>query len=130
MDEQWNTVEPTPDAFPRCRLHGHRLVTGFPRSCCLAATNPLQALNTLQGWAWNAEWDSPDRTYRFERLKVCASCVERLVGKADIKRLRARTEAAQPTIGTRSEATTAPVAAPTADEDRTPARGRKWLTDG
>jgi len=79
--------------FPRCELHGCRIVDRLPKGCPLATAAPVVAIVALmeRGWdrAYRQVW--PDVTggrADLARAAVCDACHSRNSGNPNIVRLR------------------------------------------
>jgi hypothetical protein len=90
--ECWNTPILC-ERFPRCELHGCRIVDRLPKGCPLATADPVTAIISLVEQAW-------DRAYRrvlpdvfggrtaLARAAVCDACYDRIAGNPHVVRLR------------------------------------------
>lgn len=79
-------------SFPKCNLHGCRIVNGFPGECPLSANKPQDALLEMKGRGY-AGMDPRNPTpgaitERYNRYSVCNACVSTNLSNPTVRRLR------------------------------------------
>lgn len=83
------------DRFPRCNLHGSRIVSSFPNGCPCGVPDAHERLAEVlrRGWAQLADSSTQDHRGGLTLLDVadtCASCVGRLLRHRHVRFLRER----------------------------------------
>lgn len=75
--------------FPECRIHGTRIVDGFPPGCPLACIDVHAALCALRDKAWSeCASRSGGAGALFRRYGACVGCAPDLLGHSRIVELR------------------------------------------
>ncbi len=95
-EEKNRTPASIADRFPRCELHGVRVVYTFPDGCALGVVNPLDRVFAIQrrGWRQVGDRTTEDHSGGLTLLEigdVCNKCVDRLLPNRHVRSLRERT---------------------------------------
>lgn len=78
-----------PNSFPRCQLHGCKIVNKFPPNCPLSTENPLDTLQTMKNSAFAATRANTDESgHRFRVLDCCERCISKNLANPTVSRLR------------------------------------------
>ncbi len=85
------------DRAPVCKLHGLRLVYGFPKGCPLGFANPLERILQIQGRGWGQLAKPTANDHRgglvlLHIADVCGACVDRLLPNRHLHYLRERAQ--------------------------------------
>jgi hypothetical protein len=64
------------DLFPKCELHGCRVVTSLPVGCPLGSRNPSRHLESYQDKSYPAPCDDPHVAAVHQSIfNICKTCV-------------------------------------------------------
>lgn len=94
-NETDTTLGSVADSFPRCKLHGSRIVYRFPEGCPCATDNPLDRISAIErrGWAQLGDRCTNDNRGGLTLLTLadtCLQCVGPLLRHRHARYLRER----------------------------------------